>query len=591
MTLSGVSGASVIADGVLISVGRRQRRRRRRLPRGARLAPVIDAGDPASPSMLEPAPNGGRVNQGYDGDTSAAQSSSVSLIPIAVLNPAPFGKYEVGEQVPIDIAGDDLGQSQPASLDGGGGGGFTPTATEGDWQASAFQTSGTIFSNTTSVAALSGIPNALFANGAAAANANPGTALNFTVPAPDGTYTLRLYFADPNSTAAGQDVFNIVVNGQTLAADYDVFKAAGGENKAVELDLTVTAGGNTGLEHRLRQRVGRQCRVRQRHRTRQRRAIGIALTHRQHRHLHRQRHQLGAHRQECADQSFRPGAVQLDSGSHLDGGPPDPRHIRIADRDIATIPARQCRNELLHQDESQTGDQYTTAIGNDANPGKSPTSHAGSRGAAVGAIPSRPVIRFMSIPEVIWRQRPCCPRPMAARSPTPRWSSAPPMGAPGDRARQYLGRDRRDRRNRRQRYHDREFWCLPVPIMASICVAWFERCHAGWRHDLRQRRRGIFTPINGAINNLGIVDSTIYNNAGPGITLQGGVLNATLSNDVVYSNTGDGIDAFTGPSSSAAAPSMTTHWPESRHGDRDGDGRAGAPQRAGRDRRSFKAGR
>ncbi len=42
-------------------------------------------------------------------------------------------------------------------------------------------------------------------------------------------------------------MFNIVVNGATLSSNYDVFKAAGGKNKAVELDLTVTATGGNGI--------------------------------------------------------------------------------------------------------------------------------------------------------------------------------------------------------------------------------------------------------------------------------------------------------------------------------------------------------
>jgi len=41
-------------------------------------SPCIDAGDPGSPFDLEPAPNGGRVNMGFEGNTSEASMSSVT---------------------------------------------------------------------------------------------------------------------------------------------------------------------------------------------------------------------------------------------------------------------------------------------------------------------------------------------------------------------------------------------------------------------------------------------------------------------------------------------------------------------------------
>ena len=41
---------------------------------------AIDAGNPGTPSNLEPSPNGGRVNQGYDGDTPQAQTSSATSV-------------------------------------------------------------------------------------------------------------------------------------------------------------------------------------------------------------------------------------------------------------------------------------------------------------------------------------------------------------------------------------------------------------------------------------------------------------------------------------------------------------------------------
>src|SRR5439155_24802024 len=45
-------------------------------------SPAIDAGNPASPFALETAPNGGRINLGFDGNTAeASRSASASASP------------------------------------------------------------------------------------------------------------------------------------------------------------------------------------------------------------------------------------------------------------------------------------------------------------------------------------------------------------------------------------------------------------------------------------------------------------------------------------------------------------------------------
>ena len=64
-----------------------------------RNSPVIDAGDPASPFSLEPAPNGGRVNIGADGNTPSANPSPAEVVQI--LAPAGLEKFEAGQQVTI----------------------------------------------------------------------------------------------------------------------------------------------------------------------------------------------------------------------------------------------------------------------------------------------------------------------------------------------------------------------------------------------------------------------------------------------------------------------------------------------------------
>jgi len=95
-------------------------------------SPTIDAGDPASPYVGEPGPNGRRVNQGYTGNSSLALTSPAETI--QVLSPNGLDKYEVGQPVTIRWQASGLTQVQPAALVNVGG------AEQGGWQGSAYQT-------------------------------------------------------------------------------------------------------------------------------------------------------------------------------------------------------------------------------------------------------------------------------------------------------------------------------------------------------------------------------------------------------------------------------------------------------------------
>ena len=61
---------------------------------------------------------------------------------------------------------------------------------------------------------------------------------------PNGTYTVNLKFAEIYYPVCGQRVFNIVVNGQTVASAFDPCFAAGGWNRAVDnsYNVSVTNG-------------------------------------------------------------------------------------------------------------------------------------------------------------------------------------------------------------------------------------------------------------------------------------------------------------------------------------------------------------
>src|SRR5439155_7492024 len=85
-------------------------------------SPTVDAGDPADDFSQEPGPNGGRINQGSYGNTSAATPSQARLVQI--LSPNGLEKFQVGQDVTISwrSAGLDPAQSTVSvklSTDGG----------------------------------------------------------------------------------------------------------------------------------------------------------------------------------------------------------------------------------------------------------------------------------------------------------------------------------------------------------------------------------------------------------------------------------------------------------------------------------------
>jgi hypothetical protein len=57
-------------------------------------------------------------------------------------------------------------------------------------------------------------------------------------------YTVRLHFAEIWFTAAGSRLFNVIINGQPVLTNFDVFTAAGGADKAVVKEFQVTANGS-----------------------------------------------------------------------------------------------------------------------------------------------------------------------------------------------------------------------------------------------------------------------------------------------------------------------------------------------------------
>ena len=72
-----------------------------------------------------------------------------------------------------------------------------------------------------------------------------GQSFTYTLPAPNGTYTLNLLFAEIYWTAAGQRIFNVDVQGARVLDAFDVFKDAGGANTALVKTFPVTVSDGT----------------------------------------------------------------------------------------------------------------------------------------------------------------------------------------------------------------------------------------------------------------------------------------------------------------------------------------------------------
>ena len=88
-------------------------------------SPAIDAGDPSSSYSAEPAPNGGRVNLGYTGNTADANTSATPLLQVLV--PIGLDKFQVGVPTTITWRSDGLTSSATVAVDVSTDGGSTWT--------------------------------------------------------------------------------------------------------------------------------------------------------------------------------------------------------------------------------------------------------------------------------------------------------------------------------------------------------------------------------------------------------------------------------------------------------------------------------
>ena len=355
-----------------------------------------------------------------------------------------------------------------------------------------------------------------------------------------------MFFADPQATAVGQRVFNVIVNGKTLAANYDVFKMAGGENKAVELDLTVTATGGTGISLSLAYVSGYYAAF----------VNAIELD------------------QTVAGLPVDPTAniqVSTDDGatwSLLATGVPINRFgqaqynwtvdrtttgsnalIQVTSGSLtATSQPFLLANggTLFYVDDSSlTGNQYTTAIGNDANSGKSPDQPMASLAALLRAYPivAGDTI-FVDTGNYVATSDAVLPAGDGGTTIDPAVIIGPTNGGTV-----VINRDNTsggigviDNTGASAfTIEDLQLTGASDGIAISGNASGLTLLNDSIYGN--SGGGGIFTPSTGTITGLTIADSAIYNNIGPGITLQDSVLSATLLDDQVYNNSADGIDS------------------------------------------------
>ena len=371
-------------------------------------SPAIDAGDPTTPFLQEPSPNGGRVNQGYDGDTPQAQLSP-SATAIQVLSPGGLAKYQIGEQVPINFQTTGLTTEQPVLLLHAGGTSIA-TGLQGNWSPNSFRTTGQSVTNTKSIATIgtiANVPNALFSTGADLSSATAGQGLDFQLPVANGTYTMTLYFADPSANAAGQRVFSIVANGVTLDANFDIFAAAktayGNGNHAVSATFAVTVTGGQGLALDFVNAANEDYGAL---------VNGIALE---------QANAAAAASPTATVQVFTNAGTwetiasavpingygqgqfvwtvdQTSTGNtaliRVLSATNGPQPITVSGTSQPFLLANG-GNSFYINDASTAGDQYTTAVGNDANSGKSPDQPLEKSGRAVPSLSDRSGRRYL----------------------------------------------------------------------------------------------------------------------------------------------------------------------------------------------------
>ncbi len=133
------------------------------------------------------------------------------------------------------------GPTQSAlAIDSGGG-------AAGNFVADTDVTGGTTIYSTSNTIDTSGVTNP--APQAVYQTERSGSDFTYTIPAlrPNASYLVRLHFAEFAFNGPGIRLFNVTINGQQVLTNFDIYAAAGGQNKAVVEPFLATADGSGAI--------------------------------------------------------------------------------------------------------------------------------------------------------------------------------------------------------------------------------------------------------------------------------------------------------------------------------------------------------
>ncbi len=210
-----------------------------------RIADTSPARDNAAldrPFIGEGADGGGRADIGaFGGTANAAVSPAESL---QILSPNGFAKIEVGEATRVDIRTDGLRDQAVAFLANIGG----AAVAEG---AGAIWTAGSNLAITggfqSSYGSPLGLTNPLTGPASLYTTYHTGDAFTMRLPdVTDGTYTLRLHVWSTTNTIGG-DAFDLTANGTQVLTAISARGLAGASYTLAVVDVTVTVAGGAGL--------------------------------------------------------------------------------------------------------------------------------------------------------------------------------------------------------------------------------------------------------------------------------------------------------------------------------------------------------
>lgn len=202
-------------------------------------SPGIDGGDVLSLWLREPWPNGERINQGAYGNTPLAEPSPAAFV--QVLYPNGREKFELNEPVEVRWRSSGLGTNWCATRMKVAG----PPAEA--WPSNAYETTtfhtSYVITNAIDTNAIARpAPVALYRSG------QEQDLLAWQLPVPDGDYVVRLHWAEPLATLlAGMRTFDVRLQGVTVDDNLDVTLAAGATLRAFARSYSVTAAGGSGI--------------------------------------------------------------------------------------------------------------------------------------------------------------------------------------------------------------------------------------------------------------------------------------------------------------------------------------------------------